>query len=223
MQMFIHPQEGASSCRIDTNQSDQFMQIHIPQVQIGNLRGKIANESKQELQMHNSPREGGNSCGGVLNQSVSSNFNLFTTSSNLNSSPREVVVTKSNQSEAAEIYSAKNVQKSLSPTLNLKLINSNKIKISTTNPKLQRKMSKFNLPSIKQMENSIGERNRTETRQTVETITKSRKRKRITITNRNKTNYARMLANFRTNRLKRTVKVNMIASKVERRKHKKLQ
>ena len=79
-------------------------------------------------------------------------------------------------------------------------------------------MSKFNLPSIKQMENPIGERNRTETRQTVEMITESRKRKRITITNRNKTSYARMLANFRTNRLKRTVRVNMIASKNEKKK-----
>ena len=42
--------------------------------------------------------------------------------------------------------------------------------------------------------------------------------KRITNTNRNKTNYARMLANFRTNRLKKTVWVNMIASKVGKRK-----
>ena len=77
-------------------------------------------------------------------------------------------------------------------------------------------MSKFNLPSIKQMKNPIGERNRIETRQTVKTITESRKK--ITITNRNKTNYARTLANFRTNRLKRTVRVNMIADKVEKKK-----
>ena len=66
------------------------------------------------------------------------------------------------------------------------------------------------------MKNPIGERNRIETRQTVKTITESRKK--ITITNRNKTNYARTLANFRTNRLKRTVRVNMIADKVEKKK-----
>ena len=76
-------------------------------------------------------------------------------------------------------------------------------------------MKKFDLPSRKQIENPIRERNRTETRQTVEMITVSRKRKRITTTNRNKTNYARMLANFRINRLKKTVRVNMIASKFE--------
>ena len=107
MQMFTHPQESASSCGTDTNQSDQFMQIHIPQVQIENLCSKIANQSKQDMQMHNSPREGGNSCGEISNQPDSSNFNLFTTSSNLTSSPREGVVTKFNQSEAAELYSAK--------------------------------------------------------------------------------------------------------------------
>ena len=78
-------------------------------------------------------------------------------------------------------------------------------------------MSKFDLPSRRQMENPIRERNRTETSQTVETITASRKRKRITTTNRNKTNYARMLANVRTNRLKKTVRVNMIARKVGKR------
>ena len=75
-------------------------------------------------------------------------------------------------------------------------------------------MSNFDLPSRRQMENPIREKNRTKTRQTVEKITASRKRKRITTTNRNKTNYARMLANFRTNRLKKTVRVNMIASKL---------
>ena len=72
--MFTHPQEGASSCGTDTNQSDQFMQIHIPQVQIGNLRGKIANQSKQDMQIRNSQREGGNSCSGILNPSDSSNY-----------------------------------------------------------------------------------------------------------------------------------------------------
>ena len=194
------------------------MQIYIPQVQIGNLRGKIFNQSNQDMQIHNSQREGGNSCGGSFNQSNLSNFNLFTTSSHLTSSPREGVVTNSNQSEAAELYSAKNIQKSLSPTLNLNPISSNKIKITTTKQKFQRKMSKFNLPSIKQMENPIGERNRTVTRQTVETIAASRKRKRITTTKRNKTNYARMLANFRTNILKKTVRVNMISSKVGNKK-----
>ena len=65
MQMFTHPQEGASSCGTDTNQSDQFMQIHIPQVKIGNLRGKIAKQSKEDMHMHNSPREVGNSCGEI--------------------------------------------------------------------------------------------------------------------------------------------------------------
>ena len=104
MQMFTHPQEGASSCGTDTNQSDQCMQIHIPQVQIGNLCGKNNNQSKQDMLMHNLPREGGKSCGENFNQSGSSNFNLFTTSPYLTSSPREGVVTKSNQSEAMELY-----------------------------------------------------------------------------------------------------------------------
>ena len=75
-------------------------------------------------------------------------------------------------------------------------------------------MSKFILPSIKQIENTISERSRAETRQTVESITTSRKRKRITQVNRNKTNYARILANFRVNRVKKSVRVNLIASKV---------
>ena len=47
------------------------------------------------------------------------------------------------------------------------------------------------------MENPIEERNRAETRQTVEMITESRKRKRINTANKNKTNYARMLVNFK--------------------------
>ena len=64
------------------------------------------------------------------------------------------------------------------------------------------------------MEYPIRERNGTEARQTVEMITASRKRKRITTINGNKTNYAGMLANFRANRLKKTLRVNMIASKV---------
>ena len=68
------------------------------------------------------------------------------------------------------------------------------------------------------MENPIEERNRAETRQTVEMITESRKRKRINTANKNKTNYARMLVNFRTNRMKRTVRVNMIAGKVGKKK-----
>ena len=68
------------------------------------------------------------------------------------------------------------------------------------------------------MENPIEERNRAETRQTVEMITESRKRKRINIANKNKMNYARMLANFRTNKMKRTVRVNMIADKVGKKK-----
>ena len=79
-------------------------------------------------------------------------------------------------------------------------------------------MSEFILPSIKQMENPIEERNRAETRQTVEMITESRKRKRINIVNKNKMNYARTLANFRMNRMKRTVRVNMIADKVRKKK-----
>ena len=52
-----------SGCETDTIQSDQCMQNHIPQVQIGNLCGKNNNQSKQDMQMHNSPREGGKSCG----------------------------------------------------------------------------------------------------------------------------------------------------------------
>ena len=68
------------------------------------------------------------------------------------------------------------------------------------------------------MENPIEERNGAETRQTVEMITESRKRKRINIANKNKMNYARMLANFGTNRMKRTVRVNMIADKVGKKK-----
>ena len=51
-------------------------------------------------------------------------------------------------------------------------------------------------------------------RQTADTITTSRKRKKITPVNRNKTNYARILANFRVNRVKKLVKVNIIASNV---------
>ena len=39
-QMYIHPQEGPSLCKIYTNQLDQFRQIYIPHVQIGILRGK---------------------------------------------------------------------------------------------------------------------------------------------------------------------------------------
>ena len=49
-------------------------------------------------------------------------------------------------------------------------------------------MSKFDLPSRRQMENPIKERSRAEARQTVEMITTSRKRKRITTIYRNKTN-----------------------------------
>ena len=75
-------------------------------------------------------------------------------------------------------------------------------------------MSKFVLPSIKQIENSISERSRAETRQTVETITTSRKRKRITQVNRNKTGYARILTSFRVNRVKKSVRVTLIAGKV---------
>ena len=218
MQMFTHPQEGASSCGTDTIQSDQCMQIHIPQVQIGNLCGKNNNQSKQDMQMHNSPREGGKPCGENCNQSDSSNFNLFTTTPFLTSSPREGVVTKSNQSEARELYSSKNIQISLSPTLNLNINSSNKFIINSTKQNFQRKMSKFILPSIKQTINPIEERNRAETRQTVEMITESRKRKRINIVSKNKMHYARMLANFRTNRMKRTVRVNMIADKVGKKK-----
>ena len=133
----------------------------------------------------------------------------------LTSSPREGVILKSNQSEGTELYSVKNTQKSLSPTTNLKLISSNKIRNSSKIPTFQTKnMSKFDLPSRKQMETPIREKRRAETRQTVEMITTSRKRKRITTINRNKTNYARILANLRANRLKKTVRVNMIASKV---------
>ena len=212
--MFTHQQEGASSCRTDTIQSDQCMQIHIPQVQIGNLCGKNNNQSKQEMQMHNLPREGGKPCGENCNQSDSSNFNLFKTFAYLTSSPRESVVSKSNQSEAMELYSAKNIQNSLSLTYNLNITSSNKFIIKTTKQNFQRKMSKFILPSIKQIENPIEERNRAETRLTVENISESRKRKRINIVNKNKMNYARMLANFRTNRMKRTVRVNVIADKV---------
>ena len=75
-------------------------------------------------------------------------------------------------------------------------------------------MSKIDLPSRRQMETPIRERNRTEARQTVEMITASRKSKMITTISKNKTNYARMLANFRANRLTKTVRVNMKASKV---------
>ena len=170
------------------------------------------------MQKHNSPREGGKSRGENFNQSDSSNVNLFATSPHLTSSPREGAVTKSNQSEAMELYSAKNIQKSLSPILNLNHTSSNKSIINSSKHNFQRKMSKFILPSIKQMENSIEERNRAETRQTVEMITESRKRKRMNTANKNKTNYSRMLANFRTNRMKRTVRVNMIADKVEKKK-----
>ena len=74
-------------------------------------------------------------------------------------------------------------------------------------------MSKLILPSIKQMENPIEERNRAETRQTVEMITESTKRKRINIANKNKMNYARMLANFRTKRMKRTVSTKSVVAK----------
>ena len=157
MQMFTHPQEGASSCRTVTNQSNQNMQIHIPQVQIGKLCGKNNNQSKQDMQTHNSPREGGKSCGENFNQSDSSNVNLFTTSPHLTSSPREGAVTKSNQSEAMELYSAKNIQKSMSPILNLNHTSSNKSIINSSKHNFQRKMSKFILPSIKQMESSIEE------------------------------------------------------------------
>ena len=90
------------------------------------------------MQIHNSPREGGNSWGGSFNQSKSSKFNLITTSSHLTSSPRESVVTGSNKSEAAELYSVKNIQKSLSPTLNLNLIGVHKIKNNAMMRKFQR-------------------------------------------------------------------------------------
>ena len=51
-------------------------------------------------------------------------------------------------------------------------------------------------------------------RQTEETITTSRKLKKITPVNRNKTSYSRILANFRVNMVKKSVRVNMIARKI---------
>ena len=75
-------------------------------------------------------------------------------------------------------------------------------------------MSKFDLPSRRQMKKPIRERSKTEARQTVEMITTSRKRKKITTINRKKTNYAEKLAIFRANRLKKTMRVNMIANEI---------
>ena len=54
-------------------------------------------------------------------------------------------------------------------------------------------MSKLDHPSVKQTESPISERSRAEIGQTAETITTSRKRKRITPVNRIKTNYGRIL------------------------------
>ena len=107
MHLYILPREGATSCGFHISQLDQFMQIYIPYLQIGILRGKNFNQSNQDVQIYNSQREGGNSCGESLNQSKSSILNLFTTSSHLTSSSREDVVIESNQSEAAELYSVK--------------------------------------------------------------------------------------------------------------------
>ena len=47
--MYIHPQEGASPCGFYINHLDQFMQIHIPRVHIGILRGKYFNQSNQNI------------------------------------------------------------------------------------------------------------------------------------------------------------------------------
>ena len=137
--MYILPRKGASSCNFYISQLEQFIQIYIPLVHIGILRGKNFNQSNHDMQIYNSPREGGNSCGESLNQSKLSILNLFTTSSHVTSSSREGVVIESNQSEAAELHSVKNIHKSLSPTINLNLISSNKIKKKCNNPKIPEK------------------------------------------------------------------------------------
>ena len=62
------------------------------------------------------------------------------------------------------------------------------------------------------MERAISERSKAEMRQTAETITTSRKLKKITPVN--KTSYSRILAKFRVNMVKKSVGVNMIARKV---------
>ena len=62
------------------------------------------------------------------------------------------------------------------------------------------------------MENPMSERNRAESRQPVETLTTSMKQKRVTQVTRNKTNYTRILSKLRVNRVKKSVRVNMIAS-----------
>ena len=58
----------------------------------------------------------------------------------------------------------------------------------------------------------MSERSRAESRHSVETITTSRKEKRVTQVTRNKTNYTRILSKFRVNSVKKSVRVNMIAS-----------
>ena len=113
--MNIIPRECASSCELYISQLDQFMQFYNPHVHFGILRGKNFNQSNYDMQVYNSPREGGISCGESLNQSKLSILNLFTTSSHLTSSSREGVVIESNQSEAAKLYSVKNIQKLLFP------------------------------------------------------------------------------------------------------------
>ena len=74
-------------------------------------------------------------------------------------------------------------------------------------------MSKFDLSSISQMESPIMERivERADSRQPVEFLNTHRKRKRVTQVNRNKTNYAKIISNIRVNRVKESVRVNMIA------------
>ena len=110
MQMYIHPREDASPCNYYIRQLDQFMQIHIPHVHIGFLRGKYFKQSNQYMQKYNSPQEGENTCGGGFNQSESTILNLFLILPRLTRSPREGVRVESNQPEEAKLCSLRNTK-----------------------------------------------------------------------------------------------------------------
>ena len=79
--MYIHPQidlswnimrahdEGALSCKIYITQLDYFMQIHVPHVDIGTLRGNYFNQTKLCKKSCNLTRKGETTRDGSFNQS----------------------------------------------------------------------------------------------------------------------------------------------------------
>ena len=63
--------EGALSCKMYISQLEYFMQINVPHVDIGTLRGNYFNQTKLFKKSCNSTQEGKTTRGGSLNQSES--------------------------------------------------------------------------------------------------------------------------------------------------------